>query len=43
MSEKRKEIGVDIRNLIIKLRQEKKSYGEIAKIVKKSGQQYNQS
>lgn len=35
MSDKRKEISVDIRNLIIKLRQEKKSYSEIAKIVTK--------
>ncbi|CAH2090926.1 unnamed protein product [Euphydryas editha] len=34
MKEKRKEISVDIRNLIIKLKQQNKSYNEIVKITK---------
>lgn len=35
MNGKRKETGVEIRNLIVKLREDGKSYGEIAKTVKK--------
>lgn len=36
MNEKRKETSVEIRNIIIKLRKENKSYGKIAEIMKKS-------
>lgn len=36
MNNKKRETGVEIRNLIVQLREDGKSYGEIAKTVKKN-------